>query len=97
MLQLSVRHLQDALRMIPEATINHTKTHTTVWRGSYICHVANIQMDRKTGQPEKAISHKVLWDENKNRRPLDLEHLKLRAEVAMALRLADRMAKKNEA
>lgn len=97
MLQLNNRYLQEALMCIPNATINHTKTHTVVWRDSYLCHVEQVQTDKKTGQPEQAYSHRVLWDENKNRPPLNMEHLKLRAEVSMALKLADYRVKKNAA
>lgn len=96
MLQLNNRCMQSALKNVPDASIVHTKTHTVVSRGTYSCFVENIQIDKKTGQPEKAVSHKVLWDESRHYNPLDLEHFKLRVEVSMALALADKMAKKDE-
>ena len=94
MLQLNNRYLQESLMLIPNAVINHTKTHTVVWRDNYLCHIEQIQTDR-SGQPEQAVSHKVLWDERKNRYPLSMEHLMLRYEVSAALGLADRKVKVN--
>jgi len=75
--------VQEELLKLEGVTIHHTPTHTVVTRGDYNCHVSNIRKD------EKAPSHKFLWDEKKNGKPLNPKHLVLRAQVSYALGKAD--------
>jgi hypothetical protein len=78
--KLNNKRMQEELLKIPNATINHTATHTIITRGTYSVHVSNIR---------KAKSHRLLWDEKKNYAPLYPAHLVLRYQVSQALGAAD--------
>lgn len=82
-MKLNNKRMQEELLKIPNATINHTATHTIITNGTYSVHVSNIRKD------EKAKSHRLLWDERKNYAPLYPAHLVLRYQVSQALGAAD--------
>lgn len=82
-MKLNNKRMQEELAKIPKATINHTGTHTVVTRGTYSVHVSNIRKD------EQGASHRGLWDEKKNYKPLYPTHLVLRYQVSQALGAAD--------
>ena len=75
--------VQHWLKQVPGATIIHTAHHTVVTRDDYSVYV------EKVPKGMKARSHKILWDEDRHYAPLNMEHLKLRAEVSFALGNAD--------
>lgn len=75
--------VQHWLKQIPGATIIHTGHHTVVTRYDYSVYV------EKPSKDMRARSHKILWDERRHSAPLNMEHLKLRAEVSLALSNAD--------
>lgn len=80
---LSNGSVQHWLKQIPGATIIHTAHHTVVTRDDYSVYV------EKPAKDMRAWSHKILWDESRHYAPLNMEHLKLRAEVSLALSNAD--------
>lgn len=83
MIKLNNKRMQEELGKIPDVTINHTGTHTVITKGTYSVHVSNIKKD------EKAPSHRSLWDEKRNYKPLYPSHLILRHQVSQALGAAD--------
>ena len=83
MIKLNTKRVQEELAKIKGASILHTATSTIISRGDYTIYIDNPKKN------EKALTHKMLWNEDKNGYPMCPAHLVFRYQVSKALGAAD--------